>query len=213
MRILLLLLVVMAVPAFSQTKKELQDKIDRQSRSIDSLQKIIDNHANILENRDRSVKLAREHRDEMKEESALVRQEMRKVEQDNARLLKQTQVGKAKLMTLSNKRSIIKVPAGKSFTINQIICDYSAGFSLDSLGNPITEEIHIFIKSLNGEQLTDIASKKYGPQLYSSLHPEHSIGFPLVLNAGSSISIVLLRGPMNNLQAYDGVAHCTLTEK
>jgi hypothetical protein len=213
MRILLLLLVVISVPAFAQTKKELQNKVDKQSSTIDSLQKIVDNHTNIIENRDRSVKLAREHSEEMKAESAQVRQKMRLVEQENARLLKQTQVGSAKLMTLSNKRSIIKVEEGKFITINQIMCAYSAGFSTDSLGRPVTEEIHIFIKSLNGEQLTDIAAKKYGPQLYSSLHPEHSIGFPLLLSGGNSIAIILLKGPLNNLQPYDGVAHCTLTEK
>ena len=213
MRILLLLLVVISAPAFSQTKKELQDKVDQQTRSIDSLQKVIANQENIIENRDRSVRLAKEHREEMKGERDDARREYNAVAKENARLLKQTQVGQAKLMTLSNKRAIIKAEEGKTLTINQIICDYSAGVTTDSLGNTVTEEIHIFIKSINGEQLTDIAAKKYGPQLYSSLHPEHSIGFPLLIEGGNSVAIILLKGPINNLQPYEGVAHCTLTEK
>lgn len=213
MRVILIALFVMIGSAYAQTKKDLQDKIDLQTRTIDSLKKVIENQENIIENRDRSVRLAKEHREEMKGERDDARRAHNAVEQENARLLRQTKVGEAKLMTLSNKRAIIKAEVGKSITINQIICDYSAGISTDSLGNIITEEIHIFIKSINGEQLTDVAAKQYGPQVYSSLHPEHSLGFPILLGSGNSIAIILMKGPMNNLQPYEGVAHCTLTEK
>jgi len=112
MKVLLIALFVMIGSAYAQTKKDLQDKIDVQSRTIDSLIKIIDNHANIIENRDRSVKLAREHRDEMKVERDDARRDANAVRQENERLLRQTIVGDAQLMTFSTKRAILKAGEG-----------------------------------------------------------------------------------------------------
>ena len=213
MKTLLITLLFIPFALYSQTKKELMDQVAKQQTTIDSLKKVNANFENIVENRDRSIDILKEDRitlgNEILDFQALVRAQR----VDIAKLKKQTEIGNAKVIQLDNKIARLKVKEGKSWTINQIICDYTTGITLDSLGNPIIEEIHIFFKSINGEMLTDIEQKKFGPQIYSSLHPEHSLRFPITFSAGESFGIQIFKGPLSNLKPYDAKVICSYTEK
>jgi hypothetical protein len=213
MRALIFVLLLIPIIGISQTKKELADQIIRKQKSIDSLQKIIDNQENIIENRDRTVLLTKQHRAEMMQERDEANYKFSVIEKKLAKLARESKMGSAQMMMLANNRNIIKVKPGKTVTINQIITDYSAGIKTDSLGNESIDEIHIFIKAINGNVLTDKDKGMYGPQVYSSTHPEHAISFPMVLTEGTSFSIVLMKGEMNNLTPYEGKAYCSYTEK
>lgn len=213
MKSLLLILLIIPLGLSAQTKKELMDQVAKQKTTIDSLQKVIDNFDNIVENRDRSIDILKEDRitlgNEILDFQALVRSQR----VDIAKLKKQTEIGTAKVIQLDNKIARLKVKEGKSWTINQIICDYTTGITLDSLGQPIIEEVHIFFKSINGEILTDISQNRFGPQIYSSLHPEHSLRFPITFSAGESFGIQIFKGPLSNLQPHDAKVICSYTEK
>jgi hypothetical protein len=213
MKKLTLIVFLFPLIGFTQTKKELADKVNRLEKTVDSLKKVADNQANIIENRDRTVLITKQHRAEMMEDRDKAIYKFSVIEKKLAKLERESKQGTVKFMTLANNRSTIKVKEGKTVTINQLITDYSAGVVTDSLGNESIEEIHIFIKALNGEILTDVTKGLYGPQVYSSTHPEHAISFPIALTSGSSFSIVMMKGEMNALVPYEGKAHCSYTEK
>ncbi len=213
MRTFILILFVLPLSLHAQTKKELMDQVDQQKSTIDSLQKVIANFENIVENRDRSINILKEDRNTLGQEILDFQALVRAQRVDIAKLKKQTEIGTAKVIQLDNKIARLKVKEGKIWTINQIICDYTTGVTVDSLGNPVIEEVHIFFKSINGEMLTDISQNKFGPQIYSSLHPEHSLRFPITFSAGESFGIQIFKGPLNNLKPLDAKVICSYTEK
>ncbi len=213
MKVFILTLLLIPLAGFSQTKKELADKVNRLEKTIDSLQGIVDNQENIIENRDRTVLLTKQHRAEMMEDRDKALYKFSVIEKKLAKLERETKMGSATMVTLANNRNIIKVKEGKTYTLNQIISDYSAGIVTDSLGNEQIEEIHIFVRAINGEVLTDVDKGLYGPQVYSSTHPEHAISFPIVLTEGTSFSVILMKGSMDKLTPYDGRVYCSYTIK
>jgi hypothetical protein len=213
MKVFILTLLLIPLAGFSQTKKELADKVNRLEKTIDSLQGIVDNQENIIENRDRTVLLTKQHRAEMMEDRDKALYKFSVIEKKLAKLERETKMGSATMVTLANNRNIIKVKEGKTYTLNQIISDYSAGIVTDSLGNEQIEEIHIFVRAINGEVLTDVDKGLYGPQVYSSTHPEHAISFPIVLTEGTSFSVILMKGSMDKLTPYNGRVYCSYTIK
>jgi len=211
--IVLTLISLIALCGFSQTKKELMDKVTAQESKIDSLIKVIENMENIIENRDRSVKIAKEHRDEMKEEKEAALAQMQRQELRIYELEAQNKAGNAKIISMSNSRSKMKVKEGKTWTINQFMTDFTSEVKTDSSGQQVFEEVHIFLKEINGTVLTDTTSGKLGPQVFSSLHPEHTLKMPIVFNSGDSFSIIVLKGKLTDLKPYDARVYCSVTEK
>lgn len=210
---ILVLTLFCSILSFSQTKKELIDKVARQKTTIDSLNKVIDNMENIIENRDRSVKLMQGHRDEISEQKDLMEKKVRQKNTELVRMRKQFASGTYKIMTLSNNRSTLKVKDGKYWTINQFMADYTSGITTDTTGKVITEEVHVFLKSIDDNVLTDTSKNMYGPKLYSSLHPEHTIQFPIVFTENIRFSIIVLKGEMGSLLPYAGDVQCSFSEK
>lgn len=199
--------------SIAQTKKELQEKIDRQTQTIDSLKKVVANQENIIENRDRSIGILNEDITTVKEElqkEVDLRREKHAIIQ---KLRKRSATGTPKIMYMSNVKNVLKVPEAKYWVIHQFMSDYAASVTTDSLGVTTAEEIHIFLKELNGTVLTDPTQKMYGPKLYSSLHPEQAIRFPLLFAAGTQFKIAVFKGSIGALYPYDGKVYCTYTEK
>ncbi|MEX1002500.1 MAG: hypothetical protein WDZ35_10340 [Crocinitomicaceae bacterium] len=198
---------------FSQSKKELESKVQQQEKSIDSLKKAIANFENIIENRDRSIKIMRvdmeKYKEIIREKNEVIGQQRNQI----AVLKAQQATGSAKILALSNSRSKLKVSPGMVWTINQFITDYTSEFTTDSLGNKHPEEIHVFLKSINGEQLTDITNNQFGPKVFSSLHPEQVIPFPIILTENTSFSIAVYSGTIDALIPYDGNVFFSYTEK
>lgn len=211
--IILSLVSLFAVAGFAQTKKELQDKIDSQQSTIDSLVKVIENMENIIENRDRSVKISKQHRLEMKEEKEAAIAQMQRQELRIYELEAQNRPGTAKLISMSNSRPKMKVKEGKTWTINQFMTDFTSEVITDSTGQQQFEEVHIFLKEINGTILTDTTSGKLGPQLFSSLHPEHTLKMPIVFNSGDSFAIIVMKGKLTDLKPFDARVYCSITEQ
>jgi hypothetical protein len=208
-----LMLLVVASGSFAQTKKELIDQIAKQQKTIDSLNAVISNMENIIENRDRSIQIYVADEEKLKKGLSDHNIALENARNQTASLRRQNAYGQAKMISMSNNRSVLKVKEGMVMTVNQFMGDYTASVSTDSTGNPVLEEIHVFIKEINGTVLTDIASKKFGPKLYSSLHPEASIHLPMVLPAGNVFKIAVFKGTVGNLTPYDGAVLCSYTEK
>ena len=114
---------------------------------------------------------------------------------------------------MSNRRSGFVVPDGKNWELNSIIGDQLKEVLLDSNGNVIATEIHVFIKAMNGEILTDIDKGKFGPKLYSSIQTEHSVNLPIVFSEKTAFSIQVFSGEFGSLELYDGSIFCSLTER
>lgn len=199
--------------SFSQSKKDLQDKINQQQTTIDSLKKVIANQENIIENRDRSIGILNEDlkkvQEELQAETDLRREKHAMIQ----KLRKRSSTGEAKIYYMSNIKNVLKVPAGKYWIVNQFMSDYTASVSQDSLGNTITEEVHVYLQELNGTVLTNPAEKMYGPKLFSSMHPEQVIPFPLVFTEGTQFKIVVFKGEVGALYPYDGKVYFSYTEK
>ena len=213
MQKLIILLLFLPILSHAQTKKELIDQVNRQQITIDSLKKVIANFENIVENRDRSIRIIKEDKATLTSEKAELSKIVRQHELTISRLERAAEIGSTKIIQLHNDIAKIRVKEGKYIVINQFISDYSSGISIDSLGQPLVEELHVFFKSINGEVLTDFTKNKLGPQVYSSLHPENTIHFPIILEENAVVEIILMKGPLNDLKPYSGKVLCSFTEK
>ncbi|MBD3636981.1 MAG: hypothetical protein HUJ25_06510 [Crocinitomicaceae bacterium] len=212
-KILILSALLASTVSFSQSKKELMEQVDKKNATIDSLHKVIANMENIIENRDRSNKILTEDVDELTvklQEETDLRREKHAIIQ---KLRNRAATGVPKIMYMSNTKNVLKVPKGKYWTINQFMSDYTSKITIDSTGTPIAEEVHVFIKELDGTVLTNPAQKLYGPKVFSSLHPEQVIRFPLIFTEGVQFKIAVYKGEIGALEAYDGKVYCTYTEK
>lgn len=198
---------------FSQSKTELVAQIEAQQKSIDSLKKVIANFDNIVENRDRSISYLKMDIEDLNKEKTELNTKIRAKNAELVQLRKHALTGTPKLMTLNNTRANLTIPAGKHWVINQFIADYVSDVEKDSAGNFVGTEIHVFIKTLNDETLTDISAKKLGPQVYSSVANNHSIQFPLVLTEGTKFSIIVLKGKIGALTEHPGNVICSYIEK
>jgi hypothetical protein len=102
--------------------------------------------------------------------------------------------GEVKLIEFTNSTASFIVPKGKVWYIMNVITNYSFGKDDD---NP-----NIYIKSINGKELTNVSQKKYGPRIYcynSSL----SIEKPLILPENTQIEFLIsLNGVPLKLSAY-----------
>lgn len=198
---------------YAQTKADLAGQIERQNKSIDSLKSVISNHENIIENRDRSIKFLQEDVTKLEKEKEELNSKIRQKNSELVQLRNQNKSGEAKRITLSNIKSTLTVPAGKYWVINQFIADYITDLQKDSLGNMVGKDVHVFLKSINNTILTDTGKNVYGPQIYSSSQPHHSIHFPIIFTETTTFSILVMKGNYNKLELYDGTVQCTYFEK
>jgi len=209
----ILLLSMLTLAANAQTKTEMQVQIDKQIKSIDSLKAIVDNQANIIENRDRSIMILKEDIAKGVTEAETLNGKIRQKNSELVMLRNYNKSGVAKKVTMNNTRASWTVPAGKHWVINQFIGDYLVDLAKDSTGIFVGKEIHVFLKSINSTTLTDISKNQYGPQIYSSVASNHTIQFPLVLTQNTTFSIVICKGVLGTLELCDKDIVCTYFEK
>jgi len=199
--------------SFSQTKTELQLQIDKQKKSIDSLHLVIANLDNTIENRDRTVKFCYDEKVELNKTIDDLNLKIRGKNAELITLRQQASTGIAKKVTMNNTRSLWTVPEGKHWIVNQFMSDYIADLAADSLGVFHGSEIFVFLKTINGTTLTDVAQGQYGPLVYSSITPYQTIQFPLIFTAKTSFSIVVYKGKIGRLMEFAGDVVCTYLEK
>jgi septal ring factor EnvC (AmiA/AmiB activator) len=213
MRTLLALILLLPVCTFAQSKSELSEQIERQKVTIDSLKKVNANYDNIIENRDRSIKILKEDKVTFKADIAKMDDIIIGMQRTIYTLENQAEQGKNKLIQLSNQSFKFNVAAGKRIAIHQVIADYTSGITTDSLGNNDAREIHVFLKAINGEVLTDVTKKQLGPQLFSSQHPQNALNFPIIFEENSKLEVQIFEGPLSDLKPYGGKILLSYTEK
>lgn len=211
--IFLLAFFLFHISTFSQSKQELLVQVEKQTKSIDSLKLVIENFENVVENRDRSIRFLNEDIIKLQKEKDELSKIIKQKNSELVLLRNQNKSGVAGKLTMNNTRSTWTVPAGKHWVINQFIADYITDLQKDSLGNMVGKEIHIFLKSINTVTLTDAANNIYGPQVFCSSNPNHTIQFPLILTENTSFSIVVFKGNYGAFELYDGNVICTYYEK
>lgn len=212
-RTLFFLLILGGSWTFAQTKAELQAQIDKQARAIDSLNAVIVNYENIVENRDRSIKFLNMDVEECKKEQETLNTKIRQKNTELVKLRNQNKAGEVKKVTMNNTRASWTVPAGKHWVINQFIGDYITDLTQDSTGNWLGKEIHVFLKSINNTTLTDASKNMFGPQVFSSVAANQTMQFPIIFTENTSFSIVVYKGSWGALELYDGSVVCTYYEK
>lgn len=211
--IFIIILLFSGTFSFSQTKKELLIQVEAKNKSIDSLNKVIAGLDNLIETRDRTIKFLREDKVELnsKIEELYIKISGKNTELSNLR--KQAETGKASLKLMTNSRSKLKVPEGKYWIINQFMTDYISDLKADSLGDFHGDEIHVFLKSIDGTILTDPAKNMYGPQVYSSIESNQSIQFPLIFTENTSFAVIVMKGKIGEMVEHPGKVYCSIIEK
>jgi hypothetical protein len=121
--------------------------------------------------------------------------------------------GKAQLIEFTNATAQFTVPAGKTWYIYSILTDWSANTMKDDRGDYYSDDIRVFIKSLNGKVKTDYKTNKMGPQLGSrSTSPSPGTGYPIILPENTSIQLIQLCGDEGKWKEYSGIALISVIE-
>jgi hypothetical protein len=107
-----------------------------------------------------------------------------------------TPKGKAQLIEFTNTTSKYIVPAGKTWYINQIFSNYRIE------DDETTERTAIFIKSLNGIELTNLSLGKYGPKVFGAFN-EFVIQFPLIFPENTKFELVITNDKRTGLILSD----------
>ena len=102
--------------------------------------------------------------------------------------------GKAQIIEFNNSTAKFTVPAGKTWYIINLFSDCTTNLTYDSEGYLKADEIRIFIKSINGSIITDIANKKYGPVIYRGPMHERMQPLPIILPENSTIEFLVTSG-------------------
>ncbi|MFN4952312.1 MAG: hypothetical protein ACK5F0_11885 [Flavobacteriales bacterium] len=91
--------------------------------------------------------------------------------------------GKASLIEFNNSTSKFIVPSGKTWQINKV-------FSIPHCEN--CHNVKILIKSINGTELTNLNTKKFGPTIYNPSTYYWDNPLPLTLPENSVIEFIIL---------------------
>lgn len=126
--------------------------------------------------------------------------------------------GKAQLIEFSNTNSSFTVPQGKTWVVYSIFSDYVTGgvMKYDSNNNPLyldkPDEIKIFVKTLNGQEKTNIDKNIYGIVVFESKDAS-ATNFPIIFPENTNISFVITQGfVIGKYKEYNGKAYISLVE-
>jgi septal ring factor EnvC (AmiA/AmiB activator) len=109
---LTILMLLIGTGSFAQSKKDLEVKISKQQKTIDSLNAVIANMENIIENRDRSIKIYAADEEKYVKSLSDFNIALDNCRNQKATLQSQNAYGVAKIMPMNNSRSTLKVKAG-----------------------------------------------------------------------------------------------------
>jgi hypothetical protein len=121
--------------------------------------------------------------------------------------------GKAQLIEFTNATAQFTVPAGKTWYVYSILTDWSTNTVKDEAGYYSSDDIRVFIQSLNGQVKTDYKTNKMGPQLGSrSTSPSPGTGYPIIFPENTSLKLIQLFGVEGKWKEYNGSAFISLIE-
>ncbi len=127
--------------------------------------------------------------------------------------------GKAILKEFTNATAHFEVPEGKYWVVYGIFSDYVSGgtIKLDQFTKTNvmenSEEVRIFMKNLNGTQVTDLSKNIFGTQLYRSTNASSVIPFPVVFPEKTSFDLLLVKGEdIASLKEHTGKGFISIME-
>ena len=113
-----------------------------------------------------------------------------------------------KLIQFNNSAAKFSVPKGKTWEIANV---FSAaigpeGFGYDDDGYSDFDEVRVFIKSINGDVLTDLSSRQLGPVIYRGPNHERTHALPIILPGGTEFELLICTGswgdPNDTMQVH-----------
>jgi hypothetical protein len=102
--------------------------------------------------------------------------------------------GQSKITGISNYTGKLTVPEGKTWQIIGVFSDYAVDVNGYGTTASTTSETIIFIKSLNGIEITNLTTNKFGPVIFCSMDNTKCIHLPLILPSGSTIEFLICKG-------------------
>ncbi|MFT5778333.1 MAG: hypothetical protein ACI837_001289 [Crocinitomicaceae bacterium] len=101
-----------------------------------------------------------------------------------------------KLIKFTNSTAKFTVPAGSSWEIVNIFSQSigSKGIYQDDNGYVQADVVRVFLKSINGEIMTDLATNKLGPVYFRGPNHERTQHLPLVLPEGTVFELLITSG-------------------
>jgi hypothetical protein len=118
----------------------------------------------------------------------------------------------AKFEQFNNFSGKFEVPEGKSWLINQVFASYAVNVKTDANGSTFSDEIRIYMKTLNGDIKTDFQGKRFGPQLYQSSDKNACLSYPILLPEKTTFSLIILEGKPGNCKRHDGTGYISYYE-
>jgi len=217
--------------SFSQSKKDLEDKITHLNNSLIDLQSQNNNLNTKIENIETQKKELDKHVNDFrtKYENVLndrVSQEktISSLEKTmdslktSAKISTVSKGSNAKLIAFDNGNASFTVPEGKRWEIVNVFSDYVVGgvveydeyLKKNELNN--TSSIRIFIKDLNGVEKTNLVKHIYGTQLYRSSGGLSGFSYPIIFPEKTTFNLIVVKGDLGNLEMFDGEAYISLIE-
>lgn len=98
--------------------------------------------------------------------------------------------GSVKLVKFTNNTATFTVPAGKTWEIINVFGERD--YSQMTLDGEDYDRLRVHIKSLNGNEMTNVSQNKIGPTLFRGGSNETALGMPLILPEKTTITLVIL---------------------
>tara|TARA_B110000003_G_scaffold274723_1_gene315393 strand:+ start:1000 stop:1731 length:732 start_codon:yes stop_codon:yes gene_type:complete len=195
----------------------LSEELSLSSKKSQNLQSDLNNTSNDLILTSDSLKNSNLEITQLEAELIISKNELSKLGSELNNLVKQNSektnliADKAKLIEFSNASAKFVVPDGKTWIIHNVISDYVTNLRKDSYGTFFTDEIRIFIKSLNGVSKTNITRRIFGPLLHRTTG-FFGHRFPVVFPEKTTFELITFQGDLESLKKYNGKSYLSLVE-
>ena len=196
----------------------LSEELSLSSKKSQNLQSDLNNTSNDLILTSDSLKNSNLEITQLEAELIISKNELSKLGSELNNLVKQNSektnliADKAKLIEFSNVSAKFVVPDGKTWIIHSVISDYITNLrKIDSEGYFDSEDIRIFIKSLNGVPKTNITRLIFGPLLYGS-DGRFGLRFPIVFPEKTTFELITVQGKLSSKKKYNGKSYLSLVE-
>ena len=195
----------------------LSEELSLSSKKSQNLQSDLNNTSNDLILTSDSLKNSNLEITQLEAELIISKNELSKLGLELNNLVKQNSektnliADKAKLIEFSNVSAKFVVPDGKTWIIHNVITDYVTNFRKDSNGNADSDEIRIFIKSLNGVSKTNITRQIFGPLLHRT-GGFFGSRFPVVFPEKTTFELITFQGELKFMKKYSGKSYLSLVE-
>ena len=184
--------IVITATAFSQSKSELEAQVSELQNNVATLETQNTSLQNSLnESKDDYAKVLKERIEQEKEIASLTHS----LDSTKQRLNSGGSSFDAQLIQFNNSTAKFSVPNGKTWEITNV---FSAAVGPDAFGYndgwAVYDEVRVFIKSINGDVLTDLSTWQLGPVIYRGPNHERTHALPIILPGGTEFELLICTG-------------------